>query len=551
MITISATQNSTGKFMRVSSTSYSINGAVFGIHDLWGYYPSVSATAATSLDGGFLHQGTEPKGELRDKPVMHLKADGNIDVLVNPPVQYMINGVPNLKVGSTYYRCDAVFPFGSAYSAFWSEEVPNASRVSGLYRYTYTTAFDFQKSVTHLTVNNVLYCVVYAGYKTGLQTKSWAATGVFIEEIPSSYYLGAYVFALNGTTLVYKGSRTKQSSTTSVYFSDDEIRDAIPLMTSSSTMPSYSPVLASFGTPAAVVDAIASQGIGEDYHGLLSCIDWHPANFGELATEASMGLRYVEDNVLLIIQDLVLMKGMATNLLSLLDLKEWKVVKTAFEALKGGDISLRTFRKMVAPFGNAFLSWKYIFAPDLNDLDSIGQGIASAMFENKFRRVHSRRITEDFLPNARKVRHTAVFTAEVVSFAERDWGMFQELIYLGKRWGMYPETTNLYDILIYSFVADWFVQFGDMYEQIDAYLNTAYYYPVKYCICSEKWEYILEGTELVPEAYAPGASGEVTISYYHRWITEDVPLPPVELTANTSLSKHWAEAGFLVAQRLR
>jgi len=538
MITISATQNSLGKLTRVLSFSQGISLAYTWIYE----NPSIISAVTADLDAEYLLQGDNAWGRLRDKSCEHLQTDGDIVVATQFPKIYPDTwGHDRIKSGSTYYGAHLICDV--AQGGFETHSYPAQTTTVGGYRYVDT---DIRRTFQTSSLWDSIFNVVVTENRFPSQMKYRVSDGLWMAELPG--YSSFYVNVAKKVSGVW---RQWKSLATSIEPSSTTIQGLISSGTLGAALLSITTYdVEILGSPTVVMEAIRTHIEGMSFAPLHLYCDQHPADFGELAVDASKSLRYVDNNILLIVEDMIRLPEAAASLLQILSSGEWKAVLDGLSSLKEGAISLRNFRDIVAPFGQLYLSWKYVYAPNLSDLSSIGRGIAKAMFSDKYSRVHSRKVTEVPLPDERVLRHTAVFTAEVNTLGDRDWGMLQEFVYLGKRWGMYPELENLWDILMFSFVVDWFVQFGDFFQACDAYMNTENYFPVRYCILSEKWEYHLEVDEIVPLVYLPWASGNVIVSRYSRWITREVPLPSVELSANTSLSKHWAEAGFLVALQL-
>jgi len=279
---------------------------------------------------------------------------------------------------------------------------------------------------------------------------------------------------------------------------------------------------------------------------LAQYISWHPADFGVLTTEAASSLNYVDGNILLIIQDVVTLKELSANLAGILTDPDFFAIANIVKAFKGGKVRPRAIKRALAPYSDKLFSWIYILGPDIGDLKKVGEGVAKTLFSDRAQRVHSRKVSSVAVAEG-ELRHTAVVTAEVAQYGQRDWLLAQEWIYLGHRWGMWPELANLYDLLAYSFVLDWFIQFGDLLEQVDNWLSTVNYFPYSYLICSERWTLRQPAEQVFPFR---GITGVVDVSYYRRWCTQDLPEPPVGLEVTTKVSKHWLEAGLLAAQRL-
>lgn len=511
------------------------------------FFPDSTPDVTTlSVDLGYLLQvKSKPYGAMRDKPVMQQRFDGEVDAFCHTLVEHGDDGGHAFKSGSAIMPYELIGKWFHPAQA--TKILDRETRIISSENRTYVDTAD-PILITRMRPVDGNVVAFQSLYYYPSQDVYATDSGVLLQTDPASVV--SYIYAV-GLDREYHGQGYAGCATLYIYGSDPsdaQITDWLVGKGFYYPPGSYGSLdVASLGTPQDIARSIADHLSREDFECLRPYYAYHPVDFGDLALECASQLKYVEDNVLLIVQDLLTLRQDSKSLRTLFASSEWLRIKNALLAAKGSKGAIRHIRRIASPFSQVFLGWKYVFAPNISDLSKIGRGIASAISDASVRRLHSRKITSVPLPNGRILRHTAVFTTEVNTFGERDWSMLQELIYLGKRWGMYPEVINLWDICAWSFVVDWFVQYGDFFDKIDAYLNQANYFPVKYCIMSEKFGFTLGAADLVPLA---GVTGEVSISYYHRWISEVVPLPSIqEPQADISLSKHWVEAFALVAKR--
>lgn len=110
--------------------------------------------------------------------------------------------------------------------------------------------------------------------------------------------------------------------------------------------------------------------------------------------------------------------------------------------------------------------------------------------------------------------------------------------------GFLPTCENLWDLVPYSFVIDWFVDVGGLLERVDAALRIVRL-NIKYVTMSRK-------TTICGTFPADGNApfwGSIEWVHYHRWVSDQCPVPPLTLQLNPSDFNHWLEAGALLAQR--
>jgi hypothetical protein len=225
----------------------------------------------------------------------------------------------------------------------------------------------------------------------------------------------------------------------------------------------------------------------------------------------------------------------------------WAQAASAFASVFSGRGGWSSLKKITPAATSPYLSGKYAVLPTISDYRRLLKGCeVYSSFANK-QRLHSRKVTSFDYPGAESAEHTAVLTVQCSTFPEYPTGVAMKIIAAAKNWGIYPETIVLWDRLIFSFVIDWFIQFGDMLSQVDDYFYVKDYFPVEYGIFSEKWKISMSGTSMVPAGMQ--VTGAVDFSYYVRWIEGELPTPPVTLTADCTLDQHLVEATALVIQR--
>jgi hypothetical protein len=111
---------------------------------------------------------------------------------------------------------------------------------------------------------------------------------------------------------------------------------------------------------------------------------------------------------------------------------------------------------------------------------------------------------------------------------------------------VFPELGNIWDVIPFSFVVDWFVPFGDLFDAIDAntYKSTL---SVHYCTISQN--YVFHGANVGEWLPNLGGTfqGTADVRLYSRQVTHSIPSPSLELHTPTGFTQ-WIPAGALIAQ---
>lgn len=278
--------------------------------------------------------------------------------------------------------------------------------------------------------------------------------------------------------------------------------------------------------------------------GLLRRSEYVPDTvFGDLALECATQVKFVKENVLGLFVDIADWRQTAGFFRLLRNDNLWRNTRTAMSLL--GNKYRKRLKYIKATLGapaSAYLGAKYGVLPTVSDLRRLMSGVENAYLNaTAQQRLHSRQVASIVYPDSVSGTYTATLTVEVAKWPDDFLGHVSNFITDAKRWGLYPEMQNVWDVLYASFVADWVVNISDYLTQLQDYKNLEHWFPVKYCICSEKWERAVTITELVPSYYR--ATGVVEFTYYVRWMSREVPLPnPSMRTMVSQLGKHSVEA---------
>jgi len=279
----------------------------------------------------------------------------------------------------------------------------------------------------------------------------------------------------------------------------------------------------------------------------------HPVDFGDLSLECAKQLKFVDNNILLIVLDVNDWRQFHKLWKNFANLRGWKEAKKAFDRISGGSGKLTDLVEMFKPASSTYLFDKYAVQPSSADVGRLSKGLRD--WAQKLgggglypQRLHTRKITPLSCPTGYTSHlHTAVMTVECASYPDGMLGKLQEFIGGAKKFGLWPACTNLYDLIPYSFVLDWFLPFGDFLQDTDNFLDTKNYFPISHVIMSEKYELGVESTVIAPTF---PVTGRITITFYDRWVTTELPLPNVSFDEGSGLGTHLVEASALVLQRL-
>jgi len=103
---------------------------------------------------------------------------------------------------------------------------------------------------------------------------------------------------------------------------------------------------------------------------------------------------------------------------------------------------------------------------------------------------------------------------------------------------------NVWDLIPYSFVIDWFVDVGSFLERTDTRLRLQRR-DIKYATMSQK--------HLIGQTFRPGPTqpfaGTIEVVRYSRWTSDQCPVPPLSAKSTITAHEHWLESTALLVQR--
>lgn len=106
------------------------------------------------------------------------------------------------------------------------------------------------------------------------------------------------------------------------------------------------------------------------------------------------------------------------------------------------------------------------------------------------------------------------------------------------RGDLLPDLSNLWDLIPYSFVVDWFLNIGDIAASIDNYITMENrHIPLEYCITKNLSIPIPSGIADLPE--------DTVCTYYSRSYGSGCRIPEFPIGLQDNSFSHWLEAGSL------
>lgn len=112
--------------------------------------------------------------------------------------------------------------------------------------------------------------------------------------------------------------------------------------------------------------------------------------------------------------------------------------------------------------------------------------------------------------------------------------------------GFAPTLENIWDLVPYSFIVDWFIDIGGFLERVDTTFRLERM-NIRYATKSYKRT---TSVVLVPGPSMP-VSGTLSVVNYQRRTDGHSPLPPLSLSSENKLPSHWLEATALIIQRAK
>lgn len=258
------------------------------------------------------------------------------------------------------------------------------------------------------------------------------------------------------------------------------------------------------------IDAIAAQLMGEK-----DSFPLEEVHYGDLATRASKQVNANKVNMIAFLRDLKNPKSLIPKLKNL-------------RSLEG--------------LADNYLTVNYGILPTISDLKGIVAAfrkVAPFLDKNGFQvfTASSRDST-----NIKNTQYSLEQRIKLAISTEDDG--FQLLLQQLESMGTLPTLENVWDLIPYSFVLDWFVDVGGFLERVDTRLRLLRL-NIRYATMSRKIR--IEG--MLKASPGHPYAGYVTWEHYHRWVSSQCPVPPLSLQMNNEDFNHWLESGALLVQR--
>lgn len=495
----------------------------------------LEGTTETVDAGDRLEQSHKTYGRLRDKGVIHVSRKGVID-LTSATVDAGVTtqGCPSVKTSTGLYR-----PYDNL--VMWGEDGKESQRTV-LY--------------SDRTISGKVYTHDPSYIRTEVRFRESGDAGICIHWITvgairqngvvttPAVYRSEYTTFRRDAGRLYKFSQAYSQTS---WYSEAVLQSALLSVpsTGGTLCDDTYYVLRTVADPESFRDSLVTAIRNADSYVLYLDPDF---DFGELSLECAEQLKLVDENILLLVLDVDDWRHFHKMWKNFANLKGWKYARKAFERIKRGRGRPKDIIEMFRPGSSTYLFTKYAVLPTVSDCERLIQGLHRLATGEWIQRLHSRRVLQMSDPGAVYSVYTATMTVEVGTFGKFLGGKIQELIANFKRLGLYPSVVNLWDMLPYSFVIDWFLPFGDLFEDVENYLYVKDYFPVEYVIMSEKRERGVDISLLVP---GTPATGVVDFIHYHRWISRKIPLPRVHSLSLDPLGvfSHIVESAALIVQR--
>lgn len=127
---------------------------------------------------------------------------------------------------------------------------------------------------------------------------------------------------------------------------------------------------------------------------------------------------------------------------------------------------------------------------------------------------------------------------------EKEDSEFKRLCNMVDSAGFSLTLENIWDLIPYSFVLDWFVNVGEFLHRVDTRLRM-YELRIQYATMSRKRQ---ADNDVAYSSTIP-ISGTLSMVQYSRWTSDQCPVPPLSFQNTITAPSHWLEAGALLVQR--
>lgn len=224
----------------------------------------------------------------------------------------------------------------------------------------------------------------------------------------------------------------------------------------------------------------------------------------------------------------------AANMIAFVrDLKDIKSLIPKLKNLK----SLKTH-------ANNYLAVNYGILPTVGDLESIHNALMKTHWTDSFGNQvltsgHTVKQTHG------SIRLTTIRRMKLI--VSNDDSEFSQMVRKMRSSGFYPSPQNLWDLIPYSFVLDWFVDIGSFLERIDHGMRIAQL-PIVATTYSQKSIYDMS---TILEELLPDFAVTAEVISYSRNVASDPIKPPLAFNSELTAHQHLVEGGALILTRSR
>lgn len=290
-----------------------------------------------------------------------------------------------------------------------------------------------------------------------------------------------------------------------------------------------------------------------------------PMDWGQLCTEAASSIRSLDLNGLAFLKEsfdvVKALAGIASGDISkisklaptsILDLlkKEFKTPRA---------VSRQIAKDVARGVGSDYLATHYGVRLSLQDYASVMEHVERLQRRSLYQRASAQRqmelpyspvITSGSVHYLRRVNATVRSYSDdllhaTTSVAEAEKQLLQRISRSAYELDITPSLANLWDLVPFSFVIDWFLPIGDQLSKIEN-KNYASTLPVVAACYTELFEW----TRPAPSLEGWSASGELQYRLYKRQCSRTLVTPTLVSPENplTSLPRHWVEGAALITQ---
>lgn len=290
-----------------------------------------------------------------------------------------------------------------------------------------------------------------------------------------------------------------------------------------------------------------------------------PMDWGQLCMEATSSIRSLDLNGLAFLKESFstvkalygIVKGDISSISRLAPTQVIQLLKEQFSAPKA--VSRQIAKDVARGVGSDYLATHYGVRLSLYDYADVAKHIERQQKRFLYQRAYAKRSME--LPynpvitsgptsytrwmNATVRSYSDDILRAVYSTSQAEKQLLQRIQRSAYELDLVPSLENIWDLVPFSFVVDWFLPLGDQLAALEA-KNYASTLPVITACYTE----IFEWSRSAPSLKGWQASGELHFRYYRRRCTRDLVTPRLISPDSPlpSLPKHWVEGAALITQ---